>query len=416
MSRIKPAINFLSATFVKIVVGLFVIKFLAWKIGPDGFGLLGQLMTFVAITGMVAGGGIGSGLIRALSRAPVSKKNGQAWLSTAYSYAAFFGIVMALSLGIFATFLSQSIFDGKFKGVIIFLAVSHMIVAFGMLIQAEASSRNDSGMFARINIIGTLLGASALVTGVALYGIEGAGFGVALMPVITGMVGLYFFLTCRRALLEFCKIKFDPIRVRFLFSFSILTLVGAVSVPVAQIFIRNAIGQNLGWHQVGLWQGVIKVSDVYMQFIGVVLINYALPRFAALVDNRQSLKELRLILFWLVGALIMALLLLYTCRIWIIRLLFSEEFLPMSEYFLPQMGGDVLRTVAASISFYFISKGFLKVAFFFEAVQGIFLLSMFKAFEHSAGSMAPYYAHLSAYLILSIVMLFMLRLLVKVRR
>ncbi|UHL63242.1 O-antigen translocase [Paralcaligenes sp. KSB-10] len=404
MHRLKAALHFASSTLVKIAAGLFVIKFLAWKLGPDGFGLLGQLMTLVAITGMLAGGGIGNGLIKALSQSPANTREGGIWVSTAFTLAVLFATVIASMLIMFSPAISKGFLGGNFATVIIFLSLSQVFIGFGVLIQAEASSRGDSSLFATINIIGTLLGSIILAGAVVLSGLHGAAYGVTVTPVLTGIVAIFFVVRKHRHLLRYCKLRFDFERMRFLLSFSSLTLMGAISVPVAQMLIRNSIGQHIGWNQAGLWQGVIKISDVYMQFVGVILINYALPRLAALAEIRQSLAELRVILSWLLVTLLFGFFCIYVFRYWVIKLLFSQAFLPMADYFLPQMLGDLLRTTAAAISFMFISKGLVKIAFVFEASQGLLLFGTFKIFEGSTGGMAPFYAHVSTYFIATVAM------------
>lgn len=406
LRRFKAASNFISVTLVKVITGLFVIKFLALKLGPEGFGLLGQFMTLVAIVGMMAGGGVGNGLIKVLSQSPVNTKDGGRWLMTAFTLSVLFSVVVAFILLLFAKYLSVNLFSGYFLPVIIFVSCAQVIIGFGALIQAEASSRGDSTLFATINVLGVIIGAAVLSVAVTRYGLIGAAYGVAAMPVITGLVAIYFFVTRYRVLLAYCRLRLSSRRMRYLLSFSGLTIVGAISVPVAQIFIRDSMGMHLGWEQVGLWQGVVKISDVYMQFVGVILINYALPRFSS-SDSRQSLIEFKFTLTWLLIALVVGFVFMFALREFIIILLFTEDFLPMSSYFLPQMVGDMFRTIGAAISFMFIARGLVKLVFIFEVSQGAILFVMFKFFEQGAGVMAPLYAHVASYVLIALAMGFL---------
>jgi O-antigen/teichoic acid export membrane protein len=389
---------------VKAVAGLIVIKLLAWKLGPDGFGLLGQLMTLVAITGMFAGGGITNGLIKVLAKSSIESKDGQAWLSTAFTLTTIISLIVAILLSVFSTALSDHLMQGGFAALFICLGLAQAFVGYGSLIQAEASSRGESGFYAKVNILGTLLGTAILALSVSYFGFNGAAYSVMLMPAITGVVAFLFMFFHRRLLLQFFKFLFDRVRMRHLMSFSILALVGSTSVPIAQILMRDGLAQQFGWEQVGLWQGVIKLSDVYMQFVGVVLMNYVLPRYASASNVHSVIEEFKLSLMWLLSALLLGFVVLYGLRNFIVRLVFSDEFLPMTDYFLPQMVGDIFRTVASAISIIFMARGAVRVSILFEFAQGMFLFLAFIVMRDSFGAMAPVYAHVITYGLLSILM------------
>ena len=404
MARLRAGVHFASSILVKAVAGLIVIKLLAWKLGPDGFGLLGQLMTLVAITGMFAGGGITNGLIKVLAKSPIESKDGQAWLSTAFTLTTIISALVAILLAVFSSTLSDHLMQGGFAALFICLGLAQAFVGYGSLIQAEASSRGESGFYAKVNILGTLLGTAILAVSVSFFGFNGAAYSVMLMPAITGIVAFLFMFFHRRQLLKFFRFLFDRIRMRHLMSFSVLALVGSTSVPIAQILMRDGLAQQFGWEQVGLWQGVIKLSDVYMQFVGVVLMNYVLPRYASASNVHSVIEEFKLSLMWLLSALLLGFVVLYGLRNFIVKLVFSDEFLPMTDYFLPQMVGDVFRTVASAISIIFMARGAVRVSILFEFAQGMFLFLAFMVLRDSFGAMAPVYAHVITYGLLSILM------------
>jgi len=406
LSRIKAGLYFGSTVLVKTLAGLLVIKVLAWKLGPEGFGLLGQLMTLVAIVGMLAGGGISNGLIKVLAKAPVTDSEGRVWYATAFTLSALISGAVALLLVALSSTLSSYFLPGV--GALLFsvLAVSQVVIAYGNLPLAEASSRGDSRIFSLITVSGTLAGAGLVIAAVYYAGFEGATYAVVLMPAMAGLCALIYVAARRRVLLNACRWSFEPRRMKLLLSFSMVTLIGALSVPAAQLYMRDVMGATLGWEQVGLWQGVIKLSDVYMQFMGVVLINFMLPRLAAAANKQQVFKEWTGSVSALVAVLLTGFAVFYVLRNFFITLVFSSDFLPMTQLLAPQMAGDVLRTIAASISYLFMARGAVRVSFVFELMQGVVLVCAFSALFDSHGAMAPVYAHLFTYLSLSIVMAF----------
>ncbi|HEN8799341.1 TPA: O-antigen translocase [Pseudomonas putida] len=404
MSRIRAGLYFGSTVLVKTLAGLLVIKMLAWQLGPEGFGLLGQLMTVVAIVGMLAGGGISNGLIRVLAKTPLAGDEGRAWYASAFTLTTIICCASAVLIAGLSPVLATHLVPGVGVLLFIVLAFSQALIGYGNLPLAEASSRGDSRTFSLINVGGTLLGAALVIAAVYFGSFVGAAYSVVAMPAMIGVFALMYAATRRRALITSCSWSVAPERMKLLMSFSMVTLIGAVSVPLAQLFIRDVMGRALGWEQVGQWQGVIKLSDVYMQFMGVVLINFVLPRIAAAGDMRHVLKEWAGSLCALVGVLLSGFAVFYLLRDFFITLVFSSDFLPMKALLAPQMAGDVFRTIAASISYVFMARGLVRVSFAFELVQGLILVGAFSFLFSSEGAMAPVYAHLVTYSSLSVVM------------
>ncbi|MFC5769132.1 O-antigen translocase [Thauera sinica] len=402
--KLKSAAHFLSSTLVKIVAGLVVIKVVAWKLGPEGFGLLSQVMTVVAITAMLAGAGVTNGLIKVLAGAPANTVEGKAWVSTAFTVTTLASAIIALLLIIFSEMLANRLLQGHLSSVFLGLALAQSVVAYGNLVQAEASSRGDSAFYAKTNILGTVLGAGIIAAAVHMSGFEGAAYGVMLMPALPGLLGFCYALKKNSEFFRHLGWSVDKSRIRHLLSFSIVTLIGATSIPIAHLIIRDVVGRQSGWDQVGLWQGAVKISDVYMQFVGVVLVNYALPRCAAATNLDRAVVELKTTLLWLLLAISAGLLLLYLIRNIVIELVFSKDFLPMSDFFAAQFIGDIFRTVAASISFMFMARGIIRVSMMFELLQGVFLVVAFMLLANVAGRLAPVYAHVMTYGVLAIMM------------
>jgi O-antigen/teichoic acid export membrane protein len=132
--------------------------------------------------------------------------------------------------------------------------------------------------------------------------------------------------------------------------------------------------------------------------------NYVLPRYASAANLNLVIKEFKISLLWLLSALMLGFIALYSLKNIVVKLVFSDEFLPMTDYFLPQMVGDIFRTIASAISLIFMARGAVRVSIIFEFAQGIFIFSVFLMLLSTFGSMAPVYAHVITYGLLSIFM------------
>lgn len=406
LSRLKAGVHLGSAVFLKTLAGLLVIKVLAWELGPEGFGIIGQLMTLVAIAGMFAGGGVGSGLIKVLAKMPVDEPEGKAWFASAFTVSAVVSLVIGLLLCIFSGMLSAYFIPELGASLFVVLGISQMVMAFGNLSLAEASSRGDTRAYSSINISGSVIGSGLVVIAALFSGFSGVAYAVVLMPAMVSIVALVYLIARRRYLLVCSRWLFETARIKHLLSFSLITLVGALSVPLAQLYMRDILGGTFGWEQAGIWHGVVKISDVYMQFIGVMLLNYFLPRFSFANNIGRVIREWVLGVSLLLVVLLAGLFIFYAQRNFFIVMVFSDSFLSMEKLLLPQMIGDVARTVAASISCVFMARGFVRVSMAFEFVQGVILLFIFLYLVEEQGVVAAVYAHLVTYAFLALVMVF----------
>ena len=70
------------------------------------------------------------------------------------------------------------------------------------------------------------------------------------------------------------KTKINALAVRRLSVFTSMALVGAVSVPLIEILVRQQIINHIGYAPAGIWQGAIKVSSAYMGFFTIFLAVY----------------------------------------------------------------------------------------------------------------------------------------------
>lgn len=262
MSQLRSAMHFLVATGAKVLSALVVIKLLALHLGPVGFGLLSQLMGLVAISSMLAGGGITNGVIKVLSVDRSGTAEGQRWIANALAITLAFSSGLALILLGSASLLSDNLLQGEFYPAILVLAVAQFLVGIGSLLLAEASSQGNSRKYAAINVIGTVSGATLVAAGAYWYGLNGAAFAIVLSPAMLGIVGMAAMLQSCHAVV-FVRPEVDWVRVRHLLSFSSLTFVGALSVPLAQMYIREAMAIDFSWESVGLWQGTEDIRCLH---------------------------------------------------------------------------------------------------------------------------------------------------------
>ena len=99
-----------------------------------------------------------------------------------------------------------------------------------------------------------------------------------------------------------------------------------------------------------------------MLFVSTILTVYFLPKLAVAKDNQETKN-----IFWsfykgILPVFILGVTVVYFLRFYIVELLFTQEFLPVSGLFFWQLIGDVLKVASLILGYQFFAKK-LTVAF-----------------------------------------------------
>ena len=390
--------GFCAITSMKVLSGLIVIKSISYTLGPEIFGQLGQLMTFIAIVSMFSGGGTINGLIQRLSASP-NKDKRIVFISAALSiYFVSSTLVTILLLtanksGLLVKLLGHQ----NFTGAISVLAFSQWLVGAYNISQALFSGYKKINLLIIVNILGSILGTCLIIGLLIIFGLPGATYGLVLLPACGGIIALFVLFHIKLIDWNTIKLNLRSKEVKTLLSYSFIMLIAASSVPISQLLVRDLIAGNLGWHAVGYWFGIIKVSDVYMQFIGMLLASYAMPIFSSKTNLNSLEEEIKKILIPIVFLAGSALFVFYIFRNYIITIFFSPDFIQMDQLFLPQFVGDYLRIIFSVFIYVFLSRGSRILPVAMELLQGIGLFVFSYALFRRYGLMAPVYAHCLVY-------------------
>jgi antigen flippase len=120
---------------------------------------------------------------------------------------------------------------------------------------------------------------------------------------------------------------FESKEARLLLSFVPMALVGALTQPLVQLLIRHALADKEGMVSVGLLQGVMRISDMYVGMVTSVFSMYYLPRFSEIRNGPELRRELQRALLVIVPSV-------------------SAVFIPMRDLFGWQMAGNVFKVTA----------------------------------------------------------------------
>lgn len=357
------SLNSLSVIF-KIGIGLITSKLLAVFVGPSGMALVGNLRNFLTSLESISTLGFQNGIIK--YTAENGKNENQLTKIIATVFISLLAIVTVLSgvLFFFATFWNEVIFGNNFHYVIIFkvLALALPWYAISVFMLAVINGLGQFKKVIWINVTGNAVGLLVSIGMILQYETLGALLSLVISPALMFFVMFYFinkeinfFKTIRLHQYDFQIIK-------NLSSYSLMAFVSSVLGPLVFLVIRKNVIEIVGLEQAGFWETITRISTYYMLFVTTILSVYFLPKLAVAQNNLETKK-----VFWsfykmILPVFIVGLVIVYFLRFFIVNLLFTNAFLPVTTLFFWQLTGDVLKVASLILGYQFFAKK-LTVAF-----------------------------------------------------
>jgi O-antigen/teichoic acid export membrane protein len=400
MQFLKVGLLFAASTLSRLLAGLIVVKIIAVYIGADGLGKLGQFMSVVTIITTLAGGGISTGIIKYVAE---HKENRQE-LSGYIHAASFVTIIASLLVGAVllfgADYISLALMQSaELASVIRALAAVQFVIAASNLLMGLVNGHKRVKAFALINVLSVAIGAAGMAFACAAYGIKGAMYGLMWMS----SCSLLFLVPWYRHGLGFewkqLLPEWHPEKTRRFMAYGLMVLVTAATMQSSQIVIRQIIEAKSGWHEVGYWQAVIKVSDAYLQFITVVLANYYLPRLAEQKDKAGIDRIVRGAYKVAIPTLLLLSSSVYVLREFVIPIIFSKAFLPAKDYFAGQLIGDFFKVGAYIVGYVSVARASTQLYIAAEIFQASMLVILTHFFVDHFGAVGATYAYSATYVV-----------------
>jgi PST family polysaccharide transporter len=184
-----------------------------------------------------------------------------------------------------------------------------------------------------------------------------------------------------------------------------MALVSSATVPVSQIIIRNYILKDIDAETVGYYEGINRLSNLYLTIITTTLSIYYLPKLSEITNSKllkhEIFKGYKLIL----PVTFIILVLVFLFKNWVINLVFSKSFSEMESYFLPQLIGDFFKIASWLLAFQMIAKAMTKTYIISEIFFSTLLVILTMSLINLYGGIGSVYAYAINYLLYFISML-----------
>jgi len=405
---IKSGLTFGLSTLVKLATGLIIIKLIAGKLGADGLGHLGQMMSVMGIVSLLAGGGILTGIVKYVSQYRDNEKELREYLhagSNILMVVSFlFGLFLLLSASRLSNYILGSI---AYKDVIYGLAFIQIFVGINNFMISVINGHQDVNGYAGVSIIGSLASVVVMYFLISTFQLRGAMFGIMLAPAVMSLISLPYGIFRKFLPRGLLRPEFDKVKTQKMLGYSGMLCVTAITLPTAQIIIRRFIEVRYGWSSVGYWQGLIRISDAYLQFITVVLANYYLPELASARGIEEIRRRVSAAARVAIPVTIGMALGVYLFRDLVLRILFPPSFSPMRNLFLFQTIGDCLKICAQTLGYITVAKAMTGVYVGLEVMQSLLFVLLSWVFLHWAGPIGVTYAYALTFFIQLIVVLWL---------
>jgi len=343
---------------LKIGIGLITSKLLAVFVGPSGMALVGNFRNFLTSLESISTLGFQSGIVKYVAENEKNKSEIQKIIATVFITLLLVATVLSGLLFFLASFWNNRIFGDSFEFSLVFkiLALALPWYAISIFLLAVINGLGKFKKVIWINCVGNTIGLLVSVLLIFKFKTLGALLAVVISPTLLFFVTFYFI---HKEIPFFDVIRFrlfDFKIIKNLSSYSLMALVSAVFGPMVLLAIRNNIIQNLGIDKAGYWEIMTRISSYYLLFVSTLLSVYFLPKLANSRTNQETKS-----IFWsyyktILPIFIIGVTLIYFLRFFIIKLLFTADFLSVESLFLGQLLGDVFKVCSLILGFQFLAK------------------------------------------------------------
>ncbi|MDP2636861.1 MULTISPECIES: O-antigen translocase [unclassified Pseudoalteromonas] len=407
MTLLKTSVLSFIATAVKMLAALVINKVVAVLVGPSGLALMGQLQNFIQIAMTAAQGGINQGVVKHTAEYSVANKTTECLFSTATITSFFTATGAGIAICIFSGQLADYFLKNRdFTYIFILFGFSIVFFVLNQLLLSIINGLKQIKTFISINIAQSVFSLIFTLVMIYLLGLEGVFIAMVTNQSIILLVLIWSIR--HHALLKLSAFRkgFDKVEAKKLFKFSAMTLTSAAVAPISHLIVRDYLGNNLSWQDAGYWQAIWYISSMYLMVVTTTLGIYYLPKLAELTCKKEIKKELINGYKIILPIVVVMALLIYVLRDFIIQVLFSKEFAPMSELFKWQLIGDVIKLASWLLSYVMLAKAMTKLFIATEIVFSVGFVFLTQYFVGLYGLNGVTYAYALNYSVYFMVVAF----------
>jgi len=367
MTLFKTSILSAIATLIQILSGIVATKVIAIFVGPSGLAFIGQFQNFITLMMALGTASVNTGVIKYTAEYHNEIDDKKRLWSTALRIGLIGTFLSGILLLLFHQQLSLLFFkDTRYSSLFVIFAFTLIFYVVNSLLMAILNGQKEIKKLIAVKITSSLITLFLITALTYYYGLYGALLSLVLNQLFVCAVTLFFVFRSRWFQWHMFTKTIDISHLKKLGNFALMAVVASLSAPLSELIIRNYIGESLSWNDAGYWQGVWKISSIYLMAVTMTLSIYYLPKLSEITEGGILRKEIFAGYRIILPLTILLAVIVYVLRDLIIVLLFTEEFSAMRELFFYQLLGDVFKISSWLVSFLMVAKAMTKTFIFTE--------------------------------------------------
>lgn len=375
-----------TAVAAKVISALVINKVIAVYLGPTGYPVIGQFQNILSVLMNLGGGIFANGLTKLTAeRQEDGARQSAAW-RTGIAISALLSATLLVALVLLPASLAESLFLGvPYAGDIRWLLLVFPVAILSSLFLAITNGKKQFQAFAYANIVGSLVSIVTVAVLTRQYGLYGALVAVCVSPLLILFASLFY--SRRESWLRWNNFigRCNRADVLTLARFGAMGLTAAACAPLAQMLIRDHAAESFGIASAGHWQAIWKLSEVYLMLFTSTLAVYYLPRIAEIRTSNELTSEIKKVYKFVLPLVGLSAALVFVLKDFIVTLLFSEEFLPMTELFAWQLTGDFLKIGSWIVAYVMLGRMMTRAFIVTEVLFTTTLVMLVYAFSAQFG-------------------------------
>lgn len=364
---------------ITIFVAIVRTKIIAVLLGPLGMGISGLYTSSLNVFALITGFGLDTTAVREISSASASneKKHISEVVATYRILVWLTGFLGLLSVVFMSGYLSRIVFgNAEYTWAFVTISVTLLLnkLASGHMVLLQSLQKIKS--LAKVNILSSVFGLLISFPVYFFYGVEGI-VPVIIMTSVFGLVVSAYF--GRKINIEKVKISINDffIRSKGMIRLGIVIGLSTLVSTGSSYFLRIFISQTGSVEQVGLYAAGSLILNKYVGLVFSAMGTDYFPRLSKVAgDDRQStilINQQSEIAILIIGP-ILAFFLIFVNLI--IILMYSDNFLQITNMIKWMAVGMYAKSVAWAIAFVFLAKGNSKLFFWNEFFASLYTLSL----------------------------------------
>lgn len=398
------------ATLIKMAAGVVSNKIVAIFLGPSGVALLGQFVSFTGILSTIAGTGAGSGITKYIAEYRENETQRKKFISTGFISTIAVTVIASAVVFAGAGYFCEHILRSReyisvfylFGGTLILFSINSFLVAV-------LNGFKEFRKIIWINVLSSLFGLLLTVFLTRQYGISGALSATVLSVSVIALITLLFVYQSDWYKFSDFTSHFDKTAFRKLLNYMVMSFVSIFAIMYVQLAIRTYLIDHFSMTEAGYWQGIVRISELFLSVITTTLSIYYLPRLSEIKENAELRQEIIKGYKFLLPLTIGGSLAIYFMREFIIDLLYTPDFKPMMPLFFWQLLGNIFKIASWLIAFLMLARAMTKVYIITELVFGLLLYGSTILFTRLFGLEGATMAYCLNYFIYLVVMICIFR-------